>query len=95
MTRSWCWMVVCVGAFASTALGSLVSMTGKTSVQVNAAGEKEVVIRADSGTTTLGRRDEQTGAVGPWSDLLKAAETGKVVTVELKDGKLTKTKVKP
>ncbi|MBL8766985.1 MAG: hypothetical protein JNL94_06465 [Planctomycetes bacterium] len=95
MVRMWCWLVVSVVALASTALGSLVTMTGSTSVQVNAAGEKEVVIRSDSGTTTLGRRDEQTGVVGPWIDLLKAAEGGKVVTVELKDGKLTKTKVKP
>lgn len=95
MVRSWCWMMLCVMSLASTAFGSLVTMTGSTSVQVNAAGEKEVVIRADSGTTTLGRRDEQAGAVGPWVDLLKAAENGKVVTVELKDGKLSKTKVKP
>ncbi|MBK6941922.1 MAG: hypothetical protein IPH13_17220 [Planctomycetes bacterium] len=95
MMRMWCWIVVSVVALAGTALGSLVTMTGSTSVQVNAAGEKEVVIRSDSGTTTLGRRDEQTGAVGPWIDLLKAAEAGKAVTVELKDGKLTKTKVKP
>ena len=95
MVRMWSLVVVCVGALASTALGSLVSMTGSTTVQVNAAGEKEVVIRSDSGSTTLGRRDEQTGAVGPWIDLLKDAEANKVVTVELTDCKLTKTKVKP